>query len=248
MGFRNYIFNIPIYVNATTVHQKFYVAFLLFFIFLAARAQLPEKEVKMTIWRNGTLDEWSVEGTVYLNKQFRKGYALVNGYKHEELLLRYDAYSDEIEYLDEGKRMLFHKGEHTEVSIDSIVYKFIDYFDKGKVKSGFFNPLNQGETVLYLRNTKTVFYKTPENGYESFVPPKFLLKTSYYLKRKDRPAMPLNDLSKKEIFAVLWEHYSDLRKYARENKLRMRTEKEVIQVLDYYDSILLKQGKKEAFE
>jgi hypothetical protein len=60
--------------------------------------------------------------------------------------------------------------------------------------------------------------------------------------------MPLNDLSRKEIFAVLWEHYSDLRKYARENKLRMRTEEEVIQVLDYYDSILSKQGKGETFE
>ncbi|WP_425235872.1 hypothetical protein [Ulvibacterium sp.] len=231
---------IPLYTKATAVHQKFYVAFLLFFHFSTVCAQLPEKEVKMTIWRNGTLDEWPVEGTVYMDKQFRKGYVLVNGYKNEELALRYDAYSDEIEYLDDGKRMLFYKSDHTEVRIDSVVYRLVDYFDRGNVKSGFFTPLNQGETVLYLRNTKTIFYKAPENGYESFVPPKFMLKTSYYLKRKDRPAMSLNDLSKKEIFAALWEHYSDLRKYARENKLRMRTEEEVIQVLNYYDSLLSK--------
>jgi hypothetical protein len=140
-------------------------------------AQIPEKEVKMTLWRNGTLDEWPVEGTVYADQQFKKGHALVNGYKNKELLLRYDAYSDEIEYLDDGKRMLFQKSEHMEVSIDSILYQFIDYSDKGNVKSGFFNPLNEGETVLYLRNVKTVFYKTPENGYESFVPPKFVLDT-----------------------------------------------------------------------
>lgn len=248
MGFRNYPIDTSIWTKAMAVPEKFYVAFLLFFISLTVSAQLPEKEVKMTIWRNGTLDEWPVEGIVYLDKQFRKGYALVNGYKHEELLLRYDAYSDEIEYLDDGKRMLFQKSEHTEVSIDSVVYQFIDYFDRGNVKSGFFNPLNQDETILYLRNVKTVFYKTPENGYESFVPPRFELKTSYYLKQKDRPAMPLNDLSKKEIFAVLWEHYSDLRKYARENKLRMRTEEEVIQVLNYYDSLQSKQVKEETFE
>lgn len=238
MGFRNYPVDTFVWTKAIAVPEKFYLVFLLFFISLTVSAQLPEKEVKMTIWRNGTLDEWPVDGTVYLDKEFKKGSAILNGYKNEELLLRYDAYSDEIEYLNaEGNRMLFQRSEYMGAIIDSIVYQFIDYFDRGKVKSGFFNPLNQGETVLYLRNTKTVFYRTPENGYESFVSPKFVLKTSYYLKRKDRPAMPLNDLSKKEIFAVLWEHYSNLRKYARENKLRMRTEEEVIQVLDYYDSI-----------
>lgn len=150
----------------------------------------------------------------------------------------HDLHSDEIEYLDDkGNRMLFQRNEYMGAIIDSVPYRFIDYFERGNVKSGFFTPLNEGKTILYLRNTKTIFYKTPENGYESFESPKFVLKTSYYLKRNDRPAMPLNDLSRKEIFAVLWEHYSDLRKYARENKLRMRTEVEVIQVLNYYDSL-----------
>ncbi|WP_422081722.1 hypothetical protein [Ulvibacterium sp.] len=211
---------------------------LIFFFSPTLIAQSSEKEVKMTLWRNGTLNEWSVDGTVYLDKQFKKGFSVLNGHKNEELFLRYDAYSDEIEYLDaEGNRMLFQRSEHIGAIIDSISYRFIEYFDRGHVKFGFFNPLNEGETVLYLRNAKTVFYKTPENGYESFEPPKFVLKTSYYLKQRDRPAVPLNDLSRKEVFAVLWEHYSDLRKYARENKLRMRTEEEVIQVLNYYDSL-----------
>ncbi|WP_299532264.1 hypothetical protein [Ulvibacterium sp.] len=205
---------------------------------LILMAQPSEKEVKMTLWRNGTLADWSVGGTVYWDKEFKKGFALLNGHKNKELLLRYDAYSDEIEYLDdEDKRMLFQRSEYMGAIIDSITYRYIDYLDGGEKKSGFFNPLNEGETILYLRNTKTIFYKAPENGYESFIPPKFIQNTSYYLKRKDRPAMPLNDLSKKEIFAVLWEHYADLRTYARENKLRMRTVEEVIQVLNYYDSL-----------
>lgn len=238
MGFPFHFSNLLFLTGAIPTSPRYLFLALLIFFSLTLGAQPSEKEVKMTLWRNGTLDEWPVDGTVYLDKQFKRGFAILNGHKNEELLLRYDAYSDEIEYLDDdGKRMLFKRSEHTGVVIDSISYRFIEYFDSGNVKSGFFNPLNEGGTVLYLRNSKTIFYKTPENGYESFVPPKFVLKTSYYLKRKDRPAMPLNDLSRKEIFAVLWEHYSDLRRYARENKLRMRTEEEVIQVLNYYDSL-----------
>jgi len=196
----------------------------------------------MTIWRRGTLDEWSVNGSVYPDDQFQEGYATINGMNKQGLMLRYDAYHDEIEYLDDnGKVKLLPNGANVETLIGSLLYRKLAYLDYGNLKCGFFVPLNEGKTQLYLRNTKSILYQTPENGYETFEPPRFVLNTQYYLKRKDKPAMPLNDLSRKEVFAVLWEHFTDLRSYARENKLRMRTEGEVIQVLAYYDTLIENQ-------
>ena len=67
--------------------------------------------------------------------------------------------------------------------------------------------------------------------------PSSLRKKTYFVKGSNKPAIPLAHLSRKEVFAVLWDKYSELRKYARNNKLHMRTEEEVIQVLSYYDSL-----------
>ena len=68
-----------------------------------------------------------------------------------------------------------------------------------------------------------------------------LIIMANYIQKENREAKPLAHLSRKEVFAVLWEKYSELRKYARKNKLQMRDEKEVIQVLGHYDFLMAQE-------
>lgn len=182
--------------------------------------------------------EMKVIGTPYKNTTYEIGSVTTFNIKKDSLLLRYNAYRDQFEILDNSRSTTYlRKDESSHVELDSLQYLFRRFFAAGKEWSGYLNPLNEGNTILYRRHIKTAQIRFPDNGYDQMRPPEFEDITEYFIKREGKPADRLHSLSRKEVFAILWDKYSELRKYARKRKLHMRNEKEVIEVLAYYASI-----------
>jgi hypothetical protein len=182
--------------------------------------------------------DYIVEGTPYLEKEFKLGYWYLNGKKQKELAMRFDAYHDAVQLLQDSQKIFMLKNPDVEAHFDGKTYRYIEYMDHGNLKAGYFTPLNDGETLLYLRTTKSIIGPIkPENGYAEFKQPLFQTTISYYIKPKGKPAMPLLGLSRKEVFAVLWDKYSELRSYARKHKLNVRDEAEAVAILAYYDEL-----------
>ena len=179
-----------------------------------------------------------VKGHPYLTEQFKLGRVIVKG-KSTQKLLRYDAYHDKFEWSDtDEKTVEILKTPDISVEFEGNTYSYLSYIDHGNEKWAYLNPLNEGATQLLVQKRKTILpFKKPDHGYEVSRLPEFIEERTYFIKRKNKPAVPLAHLSRKEVFAVLWDKYSELRKYARNNKLHMRDEEEVIQVLSYYDSL-----------
>ncbi|MCJ7468523.1 MAG: hypothetical protein MUO53_17730 [Maribacter sp.] len=201
--------------------------------------QVDDEPFKITVKDIDRIErEYIVAGTPYLDKEFKLGYWFLNGRKQKELAMRYDAYHDAIQFLQDDQKVFMTKNLDVEVHIEGKTYHYDDYLDHGNQKQGYFTPVNDGETLLYLRTSKTIKGPIkPENGYAEFKQPEFQTTISYYIKPKGKPAMPLFGLSRKEVFAVLWDKYSELRTYARSHKLNARNEAEVTMILAYYDQL-----------
>ncbi len=187
---------------------------------------------------SNTQRKFIIRGHPFLKEEFELGQVFLNGIATEKLM-RYNAYLDKFELPDSNKKTVdLIKSPDIEVKFKGNTYRYLSYIEHGNERSAYLNPLNEGHTQLFVQTRKTILpFKKPENGYEVSRLPEFVTKTMYFIKKRNRPAVPLAHLSRKEVFAVLWDKYSELRKYARKNKLHMRSEEEVIQVLDYYQSL-----------
>ena len=94
--------------------------------------------------------------------------------------MRYDAYRDNIQLIQDGKKVFLVKDEDIEAIIDGDRYQYRSYLDNENITSGYLRPLNNGNgnTKLYARTLK--FVKPPWfplNGYDQ-------LRTSLSLKLK----------------------------------------------------------------
>ncbi|NJB70929.1 hypothetical protein GGR42_001391 [Saonia flava] len=182
--------------------------------------------------------EYIVQGSPYLNKIFKMGKVILNGKTETESLMRYNIYRDHFELLDNtGKQVYLEKNSKIDIVLDGKTYQYIDYLYRGKVKFGYCTPLNHGKTILFIRDIKKVSeYKRPAHGYESFSPPKFIDEFVYYIKRENKPAKEV-ELNKRDVPFVIENKFTELRNYIKKNKLKLKTEEEVITLLQYYDSL-----------
>ncbi|NHF58342.1 hypothetical protein FK220_003255 [Flavobacteriaceae bacterium TP-CH-4] len=187
-----------------------------------------------------TAIDYNVEGLPYINENFING-VVINRNTKLTIPLRYNAYSDTFQAIDlQGDHNDVLKRRYISVRLGDTLYQYFVFEDHLKFKKGYFKVISDGETKLLSRTVKTIQdYIVPEHGYERGERPKFLTHTHYYIKKLGKPAKKLAHLSRKEVFAVLWDKFAELRSYARKNKLRLRSVEEVVQTLAYYDSIKL---------
>ncbi|MEM7380279.1 MAG: hypothetical protein AAF361_03670, partial [Bacteroidota bacterium] len=158
--------------------------------------------------------------------------------------MRYNAFSDEMEFLsNQQKPLKLLKRENIVVELDGKIYEVHKYRYKGKYRKGYFNRLNEGDVVLYQHPKKRLLRaKNPEHGYESLTPAKYEEDFEYYLKRGDNFFEKI-ELNKRELFYHLKDEATALKKFAGENKLKLRKANEVIALLNYYNEIRTEKSK-----
>lgn len=243
--------------------MKKYILILLIFTCLPCFPQDTDEPVKIRFDQPPNGDRlqgdrtriFTVKGSPYLNEKFKKG-TVINGTTKTEALLRYNLYYDSFQMLNgnsekvfvlkapsikialEGKTYVLDTYEVT--TKDKALYYLPETFNKelnGKKIEGYFRILNEGETLLYLKTSKRVpKFSLPDHGYEQFSPTSLTKIDYYYIKRKNRPATRIK-LSKKEVLYALNDKYNEVRTYIKKNKLKVKSEAEVIQILKYYDSL-----------
>lgn len=182
--------------------------------------------------------EVPIEGSRYMNDIYKQGETIINGRTQTTALMRYDAYNDAVEILDksqQARKLLRRK---------SIVAKFggktyivIDYKAGNKTKLGYFNPLNEGETVIYFKPKKVfVQAEKPEDGYDTYDPPIYRDVSEYYIKKGKAPAQ-LVKLGKRSILKQLGGKTAELKKFISENKLNLNKETDVVKLVVFYNTI-----------
>ncbi|MGB5358288.1 MAG: hypothetical protein WBN11_16470 [Eudoraea sp.] len=177
-------------------------------------------------------------GTPYLDEIYKKGTTIISNNSENTRLMRYNAYSDEIEFLSkQDKPLKLLKRENIVVELDGRTYQVFPYRFKSKKVRGYFNPLNEGNVVLYLQPRKRLIpAENLEHGYDEIDPAQYLNDFNYYLKIGDKPIEKI-DLSKKDILSLLSDRYDELKTYIKKNDLKLRKEADALQLIQYYNDL-----------
>jgi hypothetical protein len=170
-----------------------------------------------------------IEGSPYLTDEFVKGTVFVENEKPYAAMMRYNAYQDEIQVQgSDGISSLF-KRDYIWAEIGGESFRIQTYGDRTGTSKGYFIELNRGNIRLLKRIVREFKEGQPAvSSYSQDTPPRFDEKVTYYLVREESPAQEVR-LRKKDILGFLSS--KEVETYVKENKLRLNSEKEVIQVL-----------------
>lgn len=190
-----------------------------------------------------TEDEFNnIQGSPYASEVFFSGSVYQNDkLVSRNLLLRYNAYSDEVEIKNgegKGDYGAMFKNSETYAKIREDVYIFVEK-DGSSNNGHYFNIVTAGEFFdLYKRTVAT--FRVPYKGktsYDTDKPGKFIQTETYYLVSKRGTFYEL-PTRKSKILKVMSTKEKELKSYIKKNKLDISKEMDLSKLVDYYNSIV----------
>ena len=198
--------------------------------------ELPTVYIQNTVTGSNRLPA-NVLGSPYLNEEFVIGSVNIKGEESYKTLLRYNAYNDELEMKSGTTTSAVMKRDYISVSIGRDVFSVHAFAYEDGIKNGYFNALNEGKAVLLRR--RQVILKAGQEATSSYAkdkPPKFEMQESYYITIDGETAQPVK-LNKKGVLNVLADNAGDLGGYIKKNKLKLKSEQEVLKLLEHYNTL-----------
>jgi len=195
------------------------------------RVILPAEYLRNnTTGKNNLPDK--IQGIPYFDPEFKVGEVFVKGQEVYGALLRYNAFSDEIEMKANGEINALLKRDYISVRIEDYNYRIEKYKENSSLLQGYFIVLNEGKYRLLLRKIK-VFQEGKEanNSYGNSVPSRFEKSESYYIADGSEVVQKVR-LRKKDLLAILGNN-ADLLDFINSKGYKLKSATEVIEVLDF---------------
>ena len=179
----------------------------------------------------------NVQGSPYANEEFVIGKVFVNDDQPYTGMLRYNAFQDGIEMKTEKGIITLLKRDYLKAQIAGKLYLIENYKKNGAVRKTYFVELSKGKARLLLKQGKNfVEERKASSSYSKDQPPKFEDQISYYIITDSNAAIETR-LRAKDVISALPDHQKELTAFVKKNKLKLKTEAEVIQLLGYYNSL-----------
>ncbi len=216
----------------------------LFFIFLAFQVNaqfflIDQIDPSRTgaFFRGGNTLEKNVVGSPYVIPAYLPG--KVNGFK-QTVPLRYNAYTDEIEYKHdtETEYVLPKKEDMSPISIQDKTYLLYDYVDNANEKiNGYLVEKHRNKYVLLLR--EHIKYKEGKDAIGSYDverPPSFQKQKEvyYYFNNNKVLTMPT---SKKELLAAFPNKKNEINAFLKSNKINFSKEEDLKVLLGLLETL-----------
>ncbi len=198
---------------------------------------------KTTKFEEFDLEKIEYIGSPYVNKNFERGNIYLNSKLIvEEVPLRYNAFADEMEFkeslndLDEDSKALT-KSPEVDIEIGNTLYVFVPY-QGGIEKGGYFEALVRGEKYDLFKkyNKKFSEGRKAQTSMTKDMPAKFTDNPVYYLVSDEGVFYELP--TKKRAFSkVFLKKENEINDYIKDNKLDIKNEKDLIKIINYFNSI-----------
>lgn len=198
------------------------------------------------LWHHGMLHiveyQLPINGTPFVDELYKKGTITIenpDGTMVEEKLMRFNAFTGDMEYLSEGTARALLKRENITVTLGDLVYEVHPYKVRGEIFRAYFNPLNEKDSkvVLYQRPLKHFRKpKIPDHGYEDAREPEYFDASEYYLSI-DGAVMVEVTLNKRDLLRNLEAHRSELAAFMNEHDLNPRKLADAVAIVNYYNTL-----------
>jgi hypothetical protein len=199
----------------------------------------PEGGAVSFLTQNGNYADLDAEGSEYFDETYRMGEVTIRDKVELRGKMRFNAFRNEIQVLQEGDESFpLLKRSYIKAAIGKKVFGIYLYEDaKGNNRSSYFNPLNEGNTILlYKPEIKLKKGRVPATSYDRTVPPTFIDVSTYYIKKGDKTAKRIR-LKKTDILAILSDKKNEIQAYIKSENLSLKKEDDLIKLMDYYNSI-----------
>lgn len=160
---------------------------------------------------------------------------LADNQKLENVMLRYDLYYQQLQFVREKDTLAFAKPEEIQ-SFNLGGQRFINirYENENIIKQGFFEVLSDGDCKLLLR--RTVKYHVEPQASLTIDEDLFVRECSYYLLKDEELAKPVR-ACKKSVLCAFKDKEQEIKQFLDENDLKMNSCEELKTVVDYYNSL-----------
>ena len=182
-----------------------------------------------------------VEGSIYFESKFKEG-NIVHLDKEIDIKtkLRYNAFNDEIELIDNSNGSESIKVAIKDFDIisyfDNKEFIFMSYLDSNKQnKEGYLNPIYKGSRVNIYEKKRKKFLKGKEsvNSLDIAHPPRYTDEIEYYISfNESKPSFV--KLSKKSILNT-FNKSNDIKSFYSKNRLNFREISSLIEIAKYYE-------------
>jgi hypothetical protein len=102
------------------------------------------------------------------------------------------------------------------------------------LKNGYFEVLTQGECHLLLR--REITYHLVDDLDDGVINDSYILEQTYYLEKPDKPASRIK-MNKKSVISAFCDKQNQVEKYIKKNKIRFKTQEDMVRVVDYYNGL-----------
>ncbi|MEP2278983.1 hypothetical protein [Maribacter sp.] len=211
-----------------------------------AYSPVPEEGIVNFVTSSTEIEPTKAKGTPYLNEEFVHGEVIVNDKVEEVGKMRYNAYRNEVEILDNISKDSYYsllKRAYIKVEMDGKMYSIYTYVDTDEtIKTSYFTNLNEGNIKLLFKPEALLKQaRSPSTSYEKYSPPTYVWNSSYYLldetnSDKENHAVKVR-LTKNQILDFTGSRKEEMKTYVKEKKLNLRHEEDVVTFLNYYNSL-----------
>lgn len=175
------------------------------------------------------------DGTPYLDDDFIPGEVIINdSIRIEDVPLRYNIYSDRVEFMNEQNQVLEidHSKQEFDFNFGGHLFTIQDYLDHEESKRGILELMVDGHIRLYKRYLIDLKPATKAIGFQEAQPNRFTRQDDKYLLAVGQNA-PETVRNSKDLLEKLKKIKPNIDQYAKNQKLKLKSDKGLIQLVQY---------------
>lgn len=178
------------------------------------------------------------DGSPFLDTEWQEGtVTLVSGKTHV-FSMKYLVYSDLIltKNQHDSINMLNLSNQIQNIQMNGRTFLFVNYPLNNKMKNGLMESIYDNKSKLLKLYTCRLEKGAETSGYQEKAKDKFLIKETLYCQLAGGNLIPLPRV-KKELFQLFGDKSGKVEKYFKEQKMKIKAEKDIAKLLEYYDSL-----------
>jgi hypothetical protein len=175
-----------------------------------------------------------IEGSPYLNSEFIDGVFYLKDTTAVKILLRYNIYTDEMEYQSNGVNYAVGNPLYlNKILLGESVFVYLPFIQKG----GYFELFEVGKCTLVQK--KLIYIKPaeePKAMQSTYIPAKFIRKPDiFYMLVNDTLVFKIDNM--KSIKKALQDQQLKIDSFIKQEKIKNTKQENLIKIVKYYNSL-----------
>lgn len=189
-------------------------------------------------WKN-LLTAADIKGSPYASEEFVTGTIYTTQMQQiVDVNLRYNIFNDQMEFKAEnGEIQAIATPEIVEkIELKDVKMRYLPFSVAKKIRKGYFTVLEDGESMLLLRQEKLFKEAALPGAYKEAEPARFEDRPiQYFIKAGTAEAKLVN--SKKDLLEIFPDQQDAIEKFIKENKTRTNKPEDLAAVVKFYNSL-----------